>query len=47
MDQVLFQALEIDFKKVPALRELVLKCGDEKIKHKAIIHNDNHLKKPE
>ena len=30
MDQVLFQALEVDLKMVPALRELALKCGDQK-----------------
>lgn len=34
MDQVLFQALEVDFKKVPALRELALKCWDQKKKKK-------------
>lgn len=34
MDQVLFQALEVDLTKVPALRELALKCGDQKNKNK-------------
>ena len=39
---MLFQALEVDFKKVPALRELAMKCGDQKKrkkKRKTIINN--------
>lgn len=40
-----FQALEVDFKKVPALRELAMKCGDQKKKKSKTIINNHFFKK--